>query len=92
MNTERESEAASGSQNDASTGSNAVELAAVLSVLAFVAVTAISLLFATPQSFQASASPQRVLDSSSTSDVPERPFHERYQAKPATDSVDAPTF
>jgi hypothetical protein len=68
------------------------ELVATLTVLAFVAIAAASLIFVTPQSFEASAGPQPIVDNVMASEPPEKPFHERHPVQPSGAQTDAPTF
>ena len=79
-------------QQEARSGTSSAELAAVVAVLTFVAVAAASILIATPQTFQAAASAQPVVQQSTVTELPERPFHERYPIRPSGDAVDTPTF
>ena len=79
-------------QHDSTARGSSVELVATISVLAFVAITAASLLIATPQSFQAAASAQPTVETATVNEPAERPFHERYRVQPGAESVDAPTF
>ena len=70
----------------------AAELIATLTVLAFVAIAATMLIFMTPQSFQAAASPSPIIENAMANEPPERPFHERYPVQPSGAQTDAPTF
>ena len=92
MNTERARETDRGTQQEAYDRTSSPELVAVVTVLIFVVIAAASVLIATPQSFQAVASPQPVVQNEHVNEPPERPFHERYPVRPSGDPVDAPTF
>lgn len=92
MNTQQAHEGQSAIRQERGDGTSSAELVAVVSVLVFVAIAAASVLIATPQSFQAAASPQPAIENKTVNEPPERPFHERYPARPSGEHVDAPTF
>jgi hypothetical protein len=92
MNTERARQTNSGTQQETRDGTSSPELVAVVTVLVFVVIAAASVLIATPQSFQAAASAQPIVQNATVNEPPERPFHERYPVRPSGDSIDAPTF
>ncbi len=78
------------SQHDAGAGS-AGEFITVIIVLIVAACTAVSLLLATPQSFEAAArSPTAATHAAS--ETPDLPFHERHPVNAVGDQVDSPTF
>jgi hypothetical protein len=92
MNTERAQQTHDTDPPASLDRTGSAELIATFAVLAFVALTAASLFLTTPQSSQASASPQPITDSIGANEPPERPFHERYPVQPGGAPIDPPTF